>query len=823
MIHPLRASCLLFAALLPWAGRADVSPVVVPRAHQPGSGQILYFVLTDRFANGSPANDRGGIAGGREQHGFDPTAIGYYHGGDFAGLAAHLDYIQNLGATAIWVTPPFRNKAVQSGSAGYHGYWITDFLHIDPHLGTDAEFQEFVRQAHARGLRVVMDIIVNHTADVIAYRDGTTTYRSRVAAPYRDAGGKPFDERALAYNGIGSPDGFPVLSVERSFPHVPVVSEVERQVKNPAWLNDLTLYHNRGNSSFKGEDSLYGDFVGLDDLFTENPKVVRGFIDVYAHWIETAGVDGFRIDTAKHVNKEFWQAFSPAIRARARQAGKPEFFSFGEVADDGGDVPFLSEFTTEATLDAILDFGFFGAARDFVSRGLPAAKLAEFFARDDYYTDHDSNAYSAPTFLGNHDAGRFGLFLKQDNPSAPDGQLLGLMELGHALLLLSRGQPVVYYGDEQGMTGYGNDMAAREDMFPSQSEPYRRLALIGNKRTGADEKFDPSHPLYRTIHALATLRSTEPALRNGAMLVRKTDKPAVFAFSRIDRSEKIEFIVALNNSRTETVQALVPTAQPSGAAFSLVLDSRGTAPADSAEVTADAAGRVSLSLAPLQYAVWKAKSPLVSRVPAPTIMWKTPRAGATVRLVPSTRDGQTFAGRAELSCEVAGVDGIAEVTFALRRASHPDEYLYLGTDDAPPYRVFWTPPADLGTDESVTFLATVDDLRGHRATTTLEGVKLVIEGGAHGIRGSTAPHFSRLPPPLSEVRLGAALRLEAAAAGTGELEYQWLRDGDPIPGATSAVLAIERCNLNDSGNYTVLVHDLAGSVVSRPIQVTVHD
>jgi len=202
--------------------------------------------------------------------GFDPTRISHFHGGDFVGLTSKLDYIRGLGATAIWITPPFRNKPMQVGTAGYHGYWILDFTRIDPHLGTDAEFREFVAQAHARGLRVYLDIVTNHTADVIRYRDGTTTYIDMASAPYRDADGKPFDPHQVAFNGVNPSSDFPRLSAERSFAHVPVVPAEEAHAKSPEWLNDVTLYHNRGNSDFKGESSMHGDFVGLDDLFTEN-------------------------------------------------------------------------------------------------------------------------------------------------------------------------------------------------------------------------------------------------------------------------------------------------------------------------------------------------------------------------------------------------------------------------------------------------------------------------------------------------------------------------------------------------------------------------
>ena len=154
------------------------------------SDEIVYFVLPDRFENGDRANDRGGLSGDRLQTGYDPAAEGFYHGGDLAGLTERLPYLEQLGITAIWFAPIFTNKPVQGPggeeSAGYHGYWVTDFTSVDPHLGTNEEFRSFVDAAHARGMKVYMDIITNHTADVIRYVEGDEAgyvYRSRADYP----------------------------------------------------------------------------------------------------------------------------------------------------------------------------------------------------------------------------------------------------------------------------------------------------------------------------------------------------------------------------------------------------------------------------------------------------------------------------------------------------------------------------------------------------------------------------------------------------------------------------------------------------------------
>ncbi len=804
------------------AAPATPKLVSVPRFTHPGAGQIFYFVLTDRFANGRTDNDTGGYAGGPDETGFDPTRIGFYHGGDFAGLTAKLDYIKNLGATAVWVTPPFKNKPMQSGSAGYHGYWILDFLHVDPHLGTDAEFREFVTQAHARGLKVYMDIIVNHTADVITYQGGRLDYVEKSVAPYRDATGQPFDDHAVAYNGLNSANAFPALAAERSFPYVPVVPPAEVEAKNPSWLNNPIYYHNRGNSRFVEENSVYGDFSGLDDLFTEHPVVVRGFIDIYRQWIEAYGIDGYRIDTVKHVNLEFWEAFGPAIREIARRAGRPDFIQFGEVADETPDIPLLSEFATTGQLDASLDFGFFIGARRYISEAHSGAELAELFALDDYYTNHTSNAHTATTFLGNHDGGRFAYFLQRDNPDASDAQLLELTKLGHGLLLLARGQPVLYYGDEQGMVGRGGgDMQARGDMFPSQAPDFKNAPLLATTRTGADDKFDEQHPLYRAFHDLAALRRAHPALSRGAMITRATDEPALFAFSRIERGELVEYLAAFNNSRTATLTAALTTSQPAGATLQLLHSSSGPAKADADALVADNRGRVSVTLAPLQFAVWRATAPLPAPAAAPRVKLTNPAAGSTIWIPAREVVGHTLPVRPEVRAEVSGGDGMAEVTFAMMRASRPGQYELLGVDDAPPYRIFWCPPADLAPGEELSFFATVDDLRGHRAAARIDGLKLAAGTRTFAIKGSTVPVLKEQPPSALTFGGGAPLKLAARAEGTGPLLYQWLRDGAEISRATEPTLSIPRVSAAQAGAYRVQVRGLAGTVLSEECVVTV--
>lgn len=820
--RPWRLASALWLLASVSAQAQTVTPIVMPSYTHPGAGQTIYILMPDRFANGTTANDTGGIPGGPEQHGYDPTRTGYFQGGDFPGLISKLDYIAGLNVTTIWTTPPFKNNPVQSGSAGYHGYWINDFLHLDPHFGTDADYRTFVSQAHARGLRVYLDIVVNHTGDVIQNSTGKYSYIDTQTTPTRDASGRAFDERAVAYNGLG-PDTFPALDAKSSFARPPVVPPALQHIKNPEWLNDPTLYHNRGNSTFAGESATRGDFGGLDDLFTEHPRVVRGFIDIFGHWLEQ-GVDGFRIDTMRHVNAAFWQAFNPAMRAKARTLGRPDFFQFGEVMQEAIDVAHLAEFSTGTmAADATTDFSFAGAARKFISQGGPAASLADFFARDDYYTDHDSNAHTSVTLLGNYDIGRWGYFLSQDNPGASLDQLADLARLGHGLMYLVRGMPVLHYGDEQGMIGAGGwDQQARETMFPSHVPAYVNAKLLATTRTGADDKFDPSHPFYRLFAQLGQLRRDHAALRTGAMLVRPTTEPGLFAFSRIERHEHVEYLAVFNASRTTPLTATVPTSQPAGATLAPLFSSRNdTAPA---ALTTDATGSVRVTLAPLSFALWRAERPLATPATAPTITLVTPTNGAVLTIATREVDDLVFPTRRELRAEVAHSDGLAEVTFAMTRASRPGQIELLGTDDAPPYRLFWTPPADLAPGDKLEFIATVNDLRGHAVATKISDLTVTPAKGSNvqfGIAHAQNPVLTTQPPATLTLAPGAELRLTAAATGSGDLEYQWYRDGELLPGATAATYVIPHADTSARGSYRLAVHNLAGTTLSSGTEVTV--
>jgi len=647
-------------------------PGQLPAAHSlrmPLTGENFYFVMADRFFNGDTSNDTGGIAGDVNDHGFDPTSKGWFHGGDLKGLLSKIDYIEGLGTTAIWLTPSFKNRAVQDNdgfpSAGYHGYWVTDFTQIDPHFGTNEELGDLIEEAHSRGIKVFFDIITNHTADVISYEEPGLTYISKDTSPFKTAAGTPFDDRDYAGKST-----FPALDPATSFPKTPVGDEANFP-KTPAWLNDVTMYHNRGNTTFVGEDSQYGDFFGLDDLFTERHEVVDGMVDIYETWVRDLKIDGFRIDTMKHVNDEFWQKFSPEVLDYAKDQGVPDFFMFGEVADATRQL--TSHYTTHNDVQSVLDFPFQEAARSFASKSAATDQLGSFFRDDDYYTDADSNAYQLPTFLGNHDMGHVGMFLRNDNSGAAESELLARDKLAHQLMYLARGNPVVYFGDEQGFTGAGNDQAARQDMWASLDPEYDNVGddagqnnNIGSDETPADDNFDEDHPLYQEIKGLADLTQAHPALRDGAMQHRYSSTEAgIYAFSRIDRDERREYVVALNNAESDTT-ATIPTWMKS-TRFNKRYGSGPSA------LFSGADRGLTVTVPALSAVVYQASKKVPLSDKAPSVAIGKPASNAEART------------RMEVTADVGG-DSFYEVTFYAREGN--GAWKAIGTDDNAPYRVF---------------------------------------------------------------------------------------------------------------------------------------
>ncbi|MDP4751429.1 MAG: alpha-amylase family glycosyl hydrolase [Candidatus Nanopelagicales bacterium] len=472
--------------------------------------EVIYFVMPDRYRNGDSSNDN--------FPGFDPTHTAFFHGGDLKGLTGNcvdddgLARLKKLGFTAIWLTPLVVQQPPTDGGAGYHGYWGVDFLDVDPHLGTKEDLLALSSCAEKLGLKLILDVVTNHTGDIVWYNN-------------REA----------------------------------YIPDKYKNIKNPSWLNEISNYHNYGdmNSCWSpGACVRDGDFFGLDDLATEKPEVYNGLAEVYGDWIEKYGFVGFRVDTARHLDNEFFKNWSPQINQIAGESGMANFTIFGEVWEPSPIA--LMPYIRVNKMQSALDFPFQRVAVDYAASSSNAGILKNLFAYDDYYTSATSSASNLVTFLGNHDMGRANFLIERVKINPP-GQLLSRVKLANTLLYLSRGIPTVYYGDEVGILGSGNgrDQLARQDLFPTKVEIWKQEARVTGRPVGDADSFTDtfSNPIAKHLMALSELRRAHPALANEQMQIRYAKGP-VFAFSKRALNEKREYLVALNNgakARTVTI------------------------------------------------------------------------------------------------------------------------------------------------------------------------------------------------------------------------------------------------------------------------------
>jgi glycosidase len=472
------------------------------------SQDLIYFVMPDRYKDGDKKNNDNG--------GFNTSLTAFYHGGDLKGLTGTcepgddgLARIKSLGFTAVWLTPVVTQQEAIGAGSGYHGYWGVDFLNVDPHLGTNADMAEFSKCAKKLGLKVILDVVTNHTGDVIKY--------------------------------LGNDAYLPAES---------------KKLKNPAWLNDINNYHNVGDMGSCwgiGNCTKLGDFYGLDDLATEKPVVYKGWADVYGKWISQYGISGFRVDTARHVDDKFFKNWSPLIQATAKKSNIKDFTIFGEVFDYS--TFNLMTYVRQNKIQTLLDFPFQAKATEYASGYSNATALTALFENDDYYTSAQSSASKLVTFLGNHDVGRVGYTIANKRVQ-PASQLLPRTNLANALMYFSRGIPVVYYGDEVGMTGTnsGKDQFARQDMFATDIEIWKNEVRIGGSPIGDGNAFAATSqsPVAQYLIKLAQIRKENPALANGPMLERFS-KYALYVISKKDVVDNREYLVAFNNSDTDEV------------------------------------------------------------------------------------------------------------------------------------------------------------------------------------------------------------------------------------------------------------------------------
>jgi alpha-amylase len=490
--------------------------------------QSIYQIITDRFYDGDPSNNN---ADGN----YNATGTTSVHGGDFLGAEQKLDYIKSLGATAIWISP-----IVVNASGAFHGYAGRDFYNVDPHWGTLSNLQHFVQAAHAKGLLVIDDIVCNHGGDLVYSTD--SGYSSFLAPP---AGYN------LKYRG----------STKYAAPF-------NTNAANPSLTN---LFHNNGDIPDYNSAQHYqlGELSGLDDFRTESDYIRTNMAAVYQYWIQTAGFDGFRIDTVKHIENGFWQSWCPAVHqfAATNSANpRPNFFMFGEILDSNEQL--CGSYTGTKSggafmLDSVFDYPlYFLLGGVFGSASSATSQIDSHYANIAAYYDTNAQARLV-TFLDNHDQPRF------LNSSTTNRLAIAL-----TFLYTARGVPCLYYGTEQAFNG-ATDPNDREDMFAGQ---FKDAGLAGV------DSFNETHPLFQLVAKLNNLRRRYPAFAMGSYVAQyNSSGPGLFAYSR--RLGTQEVLVVINTAGSaQTLPACNVTYTP-GTLLVNLLDTNETIPVTAASQT----------------------------------------------------------------------------------------------------------------------------------------------------------------------------------------------------------------------------------------------
>ncbi len=434
--------------------------------------QVVYFIMTDRFFDGNPDNNELG------QGEYDPENRSLYNGGDLTGIVQQLDYLQELGATAIWITPPVLNQVwnPEHTFTGYHGYWASDFEKVDPHYGNLEDYKRLSDALHRRGMYLIQDVVTNHTGDYFRYPDGYDTA-----------------DVTKNYVNFGAPEQSPF--------HL-------NDPRDPAHLA-AGIYHFTPTISDYQDPStkLNYQLSNLDDLNTENPVVIEKLIQAYQYWIQEVGVDGYRFDTAVYVDHEFWHRFLhggqgglAGIYPFAKKLGKTNFYTFGETwmtalpNRDNAEIELKTYLGTaeKPEMDAVLNFPLQQSIRRVFADGAPTAQMTY---RLRALQKHFPKTTSLVNFIDNHDMARF-------RASASEAAYQQAM----LFLMTMPGMPVIYQGTEQGETETRDPLFDKLDTQSSaflfvkklialrnENEPLRR----GKVEVLADSEYCPGLLLYR--------------------------------------------------------------------------------------------------------------------------------------------------------------------------------------------------------------------------------------------------------------------------------------------------------------------------------------
>jgi glycosidase len=496
--------------------------------------ESIYFMMTDRFNDGDSLNNSQ-MSSSFDGGDYDAGDGKKYQGGDFAGVTEKLDYLHNLGISAIWITSPVKQAWNNAGYTSYHGYWAQDFMSVDPHLGTMEDFRVMVYEAHSRGIKVIMDVVVNHAGSLFYYDiDGDGTADSGEWEPsYLEAG---YNKAYLTW--LEGSDWADAANRKKPMP-------VEFQ--NPAWWS---LCGGNATSGTGTNEVLYGDFAGLRDINTANADVRAKFKEIFKWWIVNTDIDGIRIDTVKHVETSFWADFCAEMRtwAKSSEGGNKNFYMLAEVYD--GSAAGLGTFTVNNMLDSVLGFHMADEVFDWnsgdnvtvfkdagtwstrpktsaIESALSSITSIAALNADSIHTNGDglTARQKIGYFIDNHDLNRF-LNGTSDtaNAAASSGEVKNL-QAALSWLLTWEGLPVIYYGTEQNykqslaLTNHG-EMGDGAGNCEKGNRP--RLWMVANSNNGS-AAFDESNATFKLIQGLLSLRTTYPELSRGEVSIKWTD------------------------------------------------------------------------------------------------------------------------------------------------------------------------------------------------------------------------------------------------------------------------------------------------------------
>jgi glycosidase len=495
--------------------------------------QILYFLMLDRFSDG---NEKGGYRNDQGQPvttgttalatGNDIGSVPYWQwlsdgpgwqGGTLKGLKSKLGYLRRLGVTAIWISPVFKQAPFE---ATYHGYGIQNFLDVDPHYGTREDLRDLVDAAHQQGIYCILDIILNHAANVFGYRDAR--YQMSVGED-RWMPDARWDGQPYSVEGFRDCHGKPVLPFDPP----------DRKAVDMAWpdgaiwprqLQDPSSFIGKGrigNFDFPPEYTQ-GDFFDFKKLNlavdwyakypTPSPTLQR-LIQCYEYWIAYADLDGFRIDAVKHMGQESTRIFCAAIHEFTQSLGKERFFLAGEVTGGRGHAWSMVDTTG---LDAALGIEDIPGRLQSMVKGF--AEPDEYFSlfRNSELDDHGDFAWFGQhvvTMFDDHDQIHKG---NQKRRFCGTAEYRKLIFNALAVNLTTSGIPCIYYGTEQAFDSGGqpspNDVVLRENMFGGR---------FGGKCSKGAHFFDEDAPLFRAVSKLCALRRTWIALRRGRQYVHE--------------------------------------------------------------------------------------------------------------------------------------------------------------------------------------------------------------------------------------------------------------------------------------------------------------